>query len=58
MLVARLAKRWGTRYTQTGKTIWAQQPLTNDTNESSGIAVDGRDPHVNGAAGWSSRDSK
>jgi serine phosphatase RsbU (regulator of sigma subunit)/anti-sigma regulatory factor (Ser/Thr protein kinase) len=27
MLVARLAARWGTRYTRTGKTIWAQQPL-------------------------------
>ena len=27
MLVARLAARWGTRYTPTGKTIWAQQPL-------------------------------
>jgi serine phosphatase RsbU (regulator of sigma subunit)/anti-sigma regulatory factor (Ser/Thr protein kinase) len=27
MLVARLASRWGTRHTRTGKTIWAQQPL-------------------------------
>jgi serine phosphatase RsbU (regulator of sigma subunit) len=27
MLVARLAARWGTRHTQAGKTIWAQQPL-------------------------------
>jgi PAS domain S-box-containing protein len=27
MLVARLATRWGTRYTRAGKTIWAQQPL-------------------------------
>jgi serine phosphatase RsbU (regulator of sigma subunit) len=27
MLVARLAARWGTRYTQTGKTIWTQQHL-------------------------------
>ena len=27
MLVARLADRWGTRYTRAGKTIWAQQPL-------------------------------
>jgi serine phosphatase RsbU (regulator of sigma subunit) len=26
-LVARLAARWGTRYTRTGKTIWAQQTL-------------------------------
>ncbi|HEU5417142.1 MAG TPA: SpoIIE family protein phosphatase [Streptosporangiaceae bacterium] len=27
MLVARLAGRWGTRYTAAGKTIWAQQPV-------------------------------
>jgi anti-sigma regulatory factor (Ser/Thr protein kinase) len=27
MLVAQLAERWGTRYSRTGKTIWAQQPL-------------------------------
>jgi PAS domain S-box-containing protein len=27
MLVARLADRWGTRYTPAGKTIWTQQPL-------------------------------
>jgi anti-sigma regulatory factor (Ser/Thr protein kinase) len=27
MLVARLAARWGTRYTRAGKTIWAQQAL-------------------------------
>jgi PAS domain S-box-containing protein len=27
MLVARLADRWGTRHTRTGKTIWTQQPL-------------------------------
>jgi anti-sigma regulatory factor (Ser/Thr protein kinase) len=27
MLVARLASRWGTRYTPDGKTIWAQQRL-------------------------------
>jgi anti-sigma regulatory factor (Ser/Thr protein kinase) len=27
MLVAQLAERWGTRYTGTGKIIWAQQPL-------------------------------
>jgi hypothetical protein len=26
-LVARLAERWGTRYTATGKVIWAEQPL-------------------------------
>ena len=30
MLVARLASRWGTRYTRTGKTIWAQQPLPRE----------------------------
>lgn len=27
MLVASLTERWGTRYTATGKTIWAEQPL-------------------------------
>ena len=27
MLVAQLAERWGTRYTGTGKIIWAEQPL-------------------------------
>jgi serine phosphatase RsbU (regulator of sigma subunit)/anti-sigma regulatory factor (Ser/Thr protein kinase) len=26
-LVAQLAHRWGTRYTRTGKVIWAEQPL-------------------------------
>ncbi|GHB23515.1 SpoIIE family protein phosphatase [Streptomyces chryseus] len=27
-LVARMTQQWGTRYTPTGKTIWAEQPLT------------------------------
>ncbi|MFF0077795.1 SpoIIE family protein phosphatase [Streptomyces sp. NPDC005494] len=27
LLVAGLTERWGTRYTATGKTIWAEQPL-------------------------------
>ncbi|MFI2781110.1 SpoIIE family protein phosphatase [Streptomyces sp. ALB3] len=27
LLVASLTERWGTRYTGTGKTIWAEQPL-------------------------------
>ncbi len=27
LLVAQLTKRWGTRHTSTGKTIWAEQPL-------------------------------
>ncbi|MGV5039169.1 ATP-binding protein, partial [Streptomyces sp. NRAIS4] len=26
-LVAQVAQRWGTRYTATGKTIWAEQQL-------------------------------
>jgi anti-sigma regulatory factor (Ser/Thr protein kinase) len=26
-LVAQLAQRWGTRYTHSGKVIWAEQPL-------------------------------
>lgn len=27
LLVASLTERWGTRYSSTGKTIWAEQPL-------------------------------
>ena len=27
-MVAHLASRWGVRYTDTGKTVWAEQPLT------------------------------
>jgi PAS domain S-box-containing protein len=30
LLVAQLAEGWGSRYTRTGKTIWAQQPLPGD----------------------------
>ncbi|WP_084771810.1 SpoIIE family protein phosphatase/ATP-binding protein [Streptomyces sp. MOE7] len=30
-LVARFAERWGTRYTPTGKVIWAEQSLHDDT---------------------------
>ncbi|WP_435866672.1 SpoIIE family protein phosphatase [Streptomyces yokosukanensis] len=29
-LVARFSERWGTRYTATGKVIWAEQSLRND----------------------------
>ncbi|MDF3293245.1 SpoIIE family protein phosphatase [Streptomyces silvisoli] len=29
-LVAQFAQRWGTRYTPTGKVIWAEQPLTGE----------------------------
>ncbi|MEU4928676.1 SpoIIE family protein phosphatase [Streptomyces yokosukanensis] len=29
-LVAQIAQRWGTRYTETGKTIWAEQQLPTD----------------------------
>ncbi|MFJ8668867.1 SpoIIE family protein phosphatase [Streptomyces sp. NPDC093600] len=28
-LVAQMTQQWGTRYTSTGKTIWAEQPLTS-----------------------------
>ncbi|MGW1028007.1 hypothetical protein ACWD4J_30705 [Streptomyces sp. NPDC002577] len=28
LLVAQLTKRWGTRHTARGRTIWAEQPLT------------------------------
>ncbi|MFD7838478.1 SpoIIE family protein phosphatase [Streptomyces sp. NPDC059761] len=30
-LVAQYAERWGTRYTQRGKVIWAELPLTGDS---------------------------
>ncbi|MFC9260520.1 SpoIIE family protein phosphatase [Streptomyces hydrogenans] len=29
-LIAQLTTRWGSRYTRSGKTIWAEQPLTAD----------------------------
>ncbi|MFF4725017.1 ATP-binding protein [Streptomyces mirabilis] len=28
LIVAQLAQRWGSRHTRTGKTIWAELPLT------------------------------
>ncbi|WP_372411320.1 SpoIIE family protein phosphatase [Streptomyces luteireticuli] len=31
LLVAQLCRRWGTRFTAGGKTIWAEQPLTEVT---------------------------
>ncbi|MET8453174.1 SpoIIE family protein phosphatase [Streptomyces sp. NPDC005209] len=37
-LVARLAERWGTRYTTTGKVIWAEHSLRHDaTPEAEGL---------------------
>nr|WP_225839974.1 SpoIIE family protein phosphatase/ATP-binding protein [Streptomyces sp. NK08204] len=37
-LVARLTERWGTRYTTTGKVIWAEQPLHDGaTPEAEGL---------------------
>ncbi|MER6069998.1 sodium/proline symporter PutP [Streptomyces sp. NPDC001817] len=30
LIVAQLAHRWGTRYTKTGKIIWAEQPVPDD----------------------------
>ncbi|GAA1015943.1 SpoIIE family protein phosphatase [Streptomyces thermogriseus] len=32
-LVAQLAQRWGTRYTDSGKTIWTEQPLPGQTSQ-------------------------
>jgi PAS domain S-box-containing protein len=32
LLVSQLTERWGSRHTRTGKTIWAQQPLTSRPN--------------------------
>ncbi|MFI8947165.1 SpoIIE family protein phosphatase [Streptomyces sp. NPDC053750] len=33
-LVAQLAERWGTRYTERGKVIWSEQPLTAGSQEA------------------------
>ncbi|GAB3175280.1 SpoIIE family protein phosphatase [Streptomyces incanus] len=41
-LVARYAERWGTRYTPTGKVIWAEQPLDGGASEP-GAALTGDD---------------
>ncbi|MGJ3561297.1 ATP-binding protein [Streptomyces sp. INA 01156] len=40
-LVARYAERWGTRYTPTGKVIWAEQQL--DGRASEPVALSGDD---------------
>ncbi|MFF3562620.1 SpoIIE family protein phosphatase [Streptomyces sp. NPDC002574] len=40
-LVAQVAKLWGTRYEVRGKTIWAEQPLTDGTDGADG--ADGAD---------------
>lgn len=32
-LVGRLARRWGTRYTDTGKTIWVEQALPSQQDQ-------------------------
>ena len=31
LLVAQVSQGWGTRHTGTGKTIWAEQPLPDDS---------------------------
>jgi anti-sigma regulatory factor (Ser/Thr protein kinase) len=36
LLVAQLAEGWGSRYTRTGKTIWAQQPLPRRPSQLTG----------------------
>ncbi|MEU6880538.1 SpoIIE family protein phosphatase [Streptomyces sp. NPDC046712] len=38
-LVAQFAERWGTRYTERGKVIWAELPLTTGDSELPGLAV-------------------
>jgi hypothetical protein len=30
LLVAQLTRRWGTRHSREGKTIWCEQPLAED----------------------------
>ncbi|MFC8552374.1 SpoIIE family protein phosphatase, partial [Streptomyces sp. NPDC057273] len=39
-LVAQFAERWGTRYTQRGKVIWAELPLTTEDSELPAMAPD------------------
>ncbi|MFG2770939.1 SpoIIE family protein phosphatase [Streptomyces sp. NPDC048350] len=38
-LVAQFAERWGTRYTERGKVIWAELPLTTQDSELPAMAV-------------------
>ncbi|MEU6060750.1 SpoIIE family protein phosphatase [Streptomyces sp. NPDC047097] len=38
-LVARMTQQWGTRYTPTGKTIWAEQPLPDEDAPGHGAAA-------------------
>ncbi|MFD7322532.1 SpoIIE family protein phosphatase [Streptomyces sp. NPDC059875] len=38
-LVAQFAERWGTRYTERGKVIWAELPLTTRGSELPALAV-------------------
>ncbi|MGA5701560.1 SpoIIE family protein phosphatase [Peterkaempfera bronchialis] len=40
LLVAQLTRRWGTRYTHTGKIIWAEQSIPMDEPEGSAPALD------------------
>ncbi|MFE5618744.1 SpoIIE family protein phosphatase [Streptomyces sp. NPDC056524] len=39
-LVAQFAERWGTRYTQRGKVIWAELPLTTGDSELPALTPD------------------
>ncbi|GGT12822.1 SpoIIE family protein phosphatase/ATP-binding protein [Streptomyces purpureus] len=39
-LVAQLAERWGTRYTERGKVIWAELPLTDGVGALAGPVAD------------------
>ncbi|MFF9909906.1 SpoIIE family protein phosphatase [Streptomyces sp. NPDC013457] len=39
-LVAQFAERWGTRYTQRGKVIWAELPLTTEDAKLPALAPD------------------
>ncbi|MCT4353099.1 SpoIIE family protein phosphatase [Streptomyces sp. Je 1-79] len=38
-LVAQFAERWGTRYTERGKVIWAELPLTTEDSELPAMVV-------------------
>jgi PAS domain S-box-containing protein len=44
LIVSKLTERWGTRHTRTGKTIWAQQPLTLTRGAGAATSAAGQPP--------------
>ncbi|MFR9799137.1 sodium/proline symporter PutP [Streptomyces sp. MS06] len=61
LIVAQLAQRWGTRYTATGKTIWAEQAiptesLAGEVGEVGGVDEVGMSGGTGGAEGTAGMD--